>query len=762
MRLLYFYGEIEGFDKKQLNPIEINFSREYDFEHSEHILNAKQEKKSIMITRSKDYIPLNFWSDQGSVYNSTLLVGKNGSGKSTLLQNIMNAIIRCGSRTMDANLLVWQEVDEKREAKICAIVRNYLEDYPIENYPIQDRYSFSYGSCSVSNIKEDNKVEIHLTHIKGDSVDTMVRWKNHTKLVFFSNAFSQNDLLELIIDNNFSKNDNNIYDNLVYNVSTVKELNDIVSNKDNMLDQSNIVNLYWNQKHKEEIEFVFDKGVQNKIDIIRGKVENFEIPVPNEMTIKTILPFYELNALGENDFIKFRNSVLVNGNVGITGELAVKSEKNSEELIKYLIAVQSIFKTANSFVDTEEFIKNCEQVKDWENDRITIVEGLISKLENTRVVNYKENGFRDTVSSIKKLVDFIYDKNKSVSDDPASFSTLCSHLEKLEVQTERKIFVSLKCVLKTNSLKNDAERQCLIEFLRLYNDTLKYDSRPYLGFDWGLSSGEANMLSMLATLYKYDKNSYLNNVNTLLLFMDEADIGYHPEWQREWFYIFPRMIEGLFSDKINISIQFIMATHSPLLLGDMPSRCSYFIESENQGLKLNNYLRSTSGTEIGTFGQNLYTILKSGFFLENSALGETAIKKSEEIAEAFRLFRIFIYTINKEDDENFDLKRVKDEINKKNEEKRTLFEKDCVPYKTLDYVEGDIKIEYGAYLQYVHSLINLYSGFIKEKLFQEYQYIEWNLLPPDRGKQLELIGAEIKRLNKLKEHIEENGYNKHD
>lgn len=128
MRLLYFYGEIKGFDHKLLNPIEINFSREYEFEPSKQILNGNQEKKSIKITRSKDYIPLNFWSEQGSVYNSTLFVGKNGSGKSTLLQNIMYAIVRCGSRTIATNLLIWQEFDENKEAKICAIVRNYIED----------------------------------------------------------------------------------------------------------------------------------------------------------------------------------------------------------------------------------------------------------------------------------------------------------------------------------------------------------------------------------------------------------------------------------------------------------------------------------------------------------------------------------------------------------------------------------------------------------------------------------------------------------
>lgn len=754
MRLLYFYGEIEGFDKKQLNPVEINFSREYDFELSERILEGKEEKKYIKISRSKDYIPLNFWSDQGSVYNNTLFVGKNGSGKSTLLQNIMHAIISCGSRTIDANVLVWQEVDNQKGAIICAIVRNYIKNHLIENYPEEDRYSFSYGSCSVSDIKENDKVEIPLAHIKENDMGSVLKWKDNTKLMFFSNAFSQNDFLKLITDHIYMKNGANIYNSMVYNVSTVKELNDIVSNKNNGLDQSNIINLYWNQKHKEEIEFVFDKGVQDKIGAIRKKVENFEIPIPNKLTIKTVSPLYELNALGANDFIKLRNTVLVKGNVGIIGELAVKSARDNSELFKYLMAVQSIFRAANSFVDNDEFIERCKHVNYSEANKITILKALINALENTRTVIDKKQEFEDTVSSIKKLVDFIYDENSSASDDITLFSALCNRLDGFEVSTERLITVSLKCELKADSLKNSTEKQCLIKFLRLYNDTLKYDSRPYLGFDWGLSSGEANMLSMLATLHKYDKNTNWDNVNTLLLFMDEADIGYHPEWQREWFYIFPRMIEALFSDKKNVSIQFIMATHSPLLLGDMPSRCSYFVESNNLGIKLYKYLKSPFGTEIGTFGQNLYTILSNGFFMKNSALGETAIKKSEEIAEAFRLFRRVISMIKMEPAENIldDVKKdIIYEINKKNKEKQTLFENDCVPYKPLAYkVVEDIEIQYGAYLQYVHSLMNLYSGFIKEKLFQEYLDIDWNLLLDDKGNQCELIDAEIERLNKLK------------
>lgn len=110
-----------------------------------------------------------------------------------------------------------------------------------------------------------------------------------------------------------------------------------------------------------------------------------------------------------------------------------------------------------------------------------------------------------------------------------------------------------------------------------------------------------------------DRLSYRN----LCYILDEVEICFHPEYQREFVC---RMCDTLERLGINrkARIHIIVATHSPFVLSDIPN---------------GNVLKLEDGEPRGideTFGANIHDLLNNGFFLEYS-IGELAKRKIQSL-----------------------------------------------------------------------------------------------------------------------------------
>ncbi len=125
--------------------------------------------------------------------------------------------------------------------------------------------------------------------------------------------------------------------------------------------------------------------------------------------------------------------------------------------------------------------------------------------------------------------------------------------------------------------------------------------------------------------------------DTINIFYDEFDIGMHPDMQRR-FIDFIVKVSG-FINKIGVKkINWILATHSPFILSDVPKQNVIVME---KGKEENKFEKSEN-----TFGANIYDIFENGFFLDNS-IG----KYSEETIKALSLtlsFEQAIYLLEKE------------------------------------------------------------------------------------------------------------------
>ena len=184
----------------------------------------------------------------------------------------------------------------------------------------------------------------------------------------------------------------------------------------------------------------------------------------------------------------------------------------------------------------------------------------------------------------------------------------------------------------------------MTEFIQRY----RYTCEPVytIDFDWGLSSGEENMLRLFSNLFhifdrdyssgKYGECRIYNDewanigrgkphpCTSVMLFLDEADLTLHPEWQRRLIHVLTAALPLIYPNSCAKDMQLILSTHSPLLLGDIPRENICYLGGDSGG--------NINTASEGTFGQNIHTILKDSFFLDNGTIGEFAASRINTIA----------------------------------------------------------------------------------------------------------------------------------
>jgi AAA15 family ATPase/GTPase len=144
-----------------------------------------------------------------------------------------------------------------------------------------------------------------------------------------------------------------------------------------------------------------------------------------------------------------------------------------------------------------------------------------------------------------------------------------------------------------------------------------------------LSSGEYSFLSFFSRLYdvinKYDLG--IDDRNKLILFIDEAEIGFHPEWKRKFL---KWLLDFLNTNFAQYRFQLIFMTHSPYLLSDLESSNVLLLKkNENSRTEL------LSQNTFKTFGANIHELLTDSFFLNEGFIGEFAKKELNALFHFF-------------------------------------------------------------------------------------------------------------------------------
>jgi len=105
-----------------------------------------------------------------------------------------------------------------------------------------------------------------------------------------------------------------------------------------------------------------------------------------------------------------------------------------------------------------------------------------------------------------------------------------------------------------------------------------------------------------------------SNTQDILFLLDEPDISLHPQWQKEYIHQLIRTFKN-----VTKKIHFVVTSHSPFILSDLPKENVIFLEKGKQ-----------VAPKIETFGANIHTLLSHGFFMKDGLMGEFAKEKINE------------------------------------------------------------------------------------------------------------------------------------
>ena len=141
-----------------------------------------------------------------------------------------------------------------------------------------------------------------------------------------------------------------------------------------------------------------------------------------------------------------------------------------------------------------------------------------------------------------------------------------------------------------------------------------------------LSSGEQAFLNLLSRLYYGITLQPMRkgDDNPSLILLDEAEIGFHPNWQRQYIDLVLKFLQMMMV-RAGVDFQVVITSHSPIILSDIPRCCVTFIRrDENSGLTANK-------EEEETYGENVFNLYRRAFFMEDGLVGSFASARLRQL-----------------------------------------------------------------------------------------------------------------------------------
>lgn len=146
-----------------------------------------------------------------------------------------------------------------------------------------------------------------------------------------------------------------------------------------------------------------------------------------------------------------------------------------------------------------------------------------------------------------------------------------------------------------------------------------------------LSSGEKQLiysvnsiLYHLINLSSIKGNQYQVSYKFVNIVLEEIELYFHPDRQREFINFLIERIQDLGLQKIK-GLNVCVVTHSPFILSDIPNNNILFLNEEGRP--------KTEAIKEKTFGANIHDLLKNNFFLEQGYMGQFAKRKIQSALE---------------------------------------------------------------------------------------------------------------------------------
>lgn len=181
--------------------------------------------------------------------------------------------------------------------------------------------------------------------------------------------------------------------------------------------------------------------------------------------------------------------------------------------------------------------------------------------------------------------------------------------------------------LFSNYIKQDKRRLANKEQLPpaiYYWDLVFRADNEYVSLD-SFSSGEKQRLFGISAIIYHLQNIdsistekfHYRSVNVIL---EEIELYFHPEWQRTFCYDLMTMIRDAGFHQVS-AVNILFVTHSPYILSDIPKTNVLFLKDGSPERTM----------QENTFGANINSLLKNGFFMPGLPMGDFAHAKINEL-----------------------------------------------------------------------------------------------------------------------------------
>lgn len=609
MKILYIYTQFKR-PYRGFSSLSLNLSTDRYFKYIETAPERSMksggktdptEECRLECTQLEHPIHSGFWGER--IYNVITFVGDNGAGKTTILHYMMDLFQQLYNGYYegdDRGLLVLEDAG-----------KDYILEYGHSQFPL----------------KQLPAGYIRIT------LQEMCKSFWETKIIYIANALTQSDmtLLQQQLERKRRQQEPHIHirHEFLYNCSTSSLMVEDCENESMMSHQSvtEVLECFFLYEQYKQVKFVFDK---RQYQILKElKRDGHPVPVPKVLFIKLLRVDY-CDIFGHffenaSDFSDEQNLVLF-GLCSSCVENYLKTEIHYEQTDDLYVDRELVRKKARS----------CAVLDGSYDDIKAVFLKVLQFIHDTSLVikefqrtNSKENAkhpLEMLYQNCVEFINFVFDHRKQLKyfELPPK--------QKYEGETRQTIAFSIQTTGEA--------AEWFVKFLQMY----RYTCEPYyyLQFHWGLSSGEQNLLRLFSSLYyifhadygnrhdakyeiynlKYDKSI---TCQSMLLCLDEADLTYHPEWQRCFLSILTAFLPKIYPASCFKNMQIFLTTHSPLMLGDSPSQSVIYLSKDEKG----NTVVDDSGTRQ-TYGENLYKLLQNSFRVRDGAIGEMVRKKIDD------------------------------------------------------------------------------------------------------------------------------------
>lgn len=580
MKLLYIWmGEgATGYIQNE----GINLSVEHRFS-----LQTDGEKYKLTHEDTNNY---DLWND-GNIRELTAIIGENGSGKTTLFRSIFTNNLLPDSESKEEAYLRY--IEDQNRRRRCLLIYELSEGIQVFHNLPHFSNETAYPDLNMNALDPNRRITV------------MALLEQQTKVYFTNSNYCEG------FD---GVNTHGSLNGICLTPSSLSTISKLFFQKVSMLPnspypldrfsflQSQLVNCKNVHSFQEicDISFLRSLKANDRKPLFEQK-HPLQISFTDPLKMLRGLTGYQ--SLGSK---KIKSDVAEEKELSDCAESYMKMLLQAERELDTLSRLFSVVMFEICYVCSLPFPKQLPTTADnWKLELYARISEYKRRDHNESIASYYQNGLEEAKALYQILCDCPQHDNYLPPSDLGYVKTIA-----VEPNTEP-YYRFCEAIDKFAQAKSSV--------------VLKYTSISGLTY----SSGERALLNLFSWLRLpplYDKLLSADSIalrDDVLLMIDELDLYMHPEWQRKAMLELKTWLEELYPGK---RIQLLIATHSPLVLSDIPKENCYFLKP---GERLS-FANSKDITQ--TFGANIHQILNNSFFLDKTK-GELSSTLIQEIAQ---------------------------------------------------------------------------------------------------------------------------------